>query len=79
MAWWLINITRCAYNFPMTTICSGLGNKCCCLLLLSHTFHIPDKQSYVKRWAGVETEQPFYARKDGPPHEVDLCEGCKRG
>ncbi|GKT51695.1 uncharacterized protein ColSpa_11876 [Colletotrichum spaethianum] len=45
-----------------------------------------DKQSYVeriayrlKRWAGVETEQPVYAGKDGPPHQVDLCEGCKRG
>ncbi|KAK1624559.1 zinc-binding domain-containing protein [Colletotrichum phormii] len=45
-----------------------------------------DKQSYVeriayrlKRWAGVEMEQPFYAGKEGPPHQIDLCEGCKRG
>ncbi|KAK2035804.1 hypothetical protein LZ31DRAFT_435967, partial [Colletotrichum somersetense] len=45
-----------------------------------------DKRSYVeriayrlKRWAGISTEQPFYAGKDGPPHQADLCEGCKRG
>lgn len=45
-----------------------------------------DKQCYVeriayrlKRWAGVKTEKSFYAGKDGPPHQVDLCEGCQQG
>ncbi|KAK1978796.1 zinc-binding domain-containing protein [Colletotrichum cereale] len=45
-----------------------------------------DKQSYVervayrlKKWAGVKTNRPYYAEKDGPPHQADLCEGCKRG
>jgi len=45
-----------------------------------------DKKSYIervtyrlKRWAGVEVEKPVFVRKQGPEHERDLCEGCKRG
>jgi hypothetical protein len=45
-----------------------------------------DVESYIgrvayrlKKWAGVSTEQQYYAPKEGPPHERDLCEGCKRG
>lgn len=45
-----------------------------------------DKDCYVervayrlKRWAGVEMEEPPFGRKKGPPHESGLCEGCKRG
>ena len=45
-----------------------------------------DVESYVdrvayrlKKWAGVSTEQQYYAPKEGPPHKRDLCEGCKRG
>ncbi|KAK2056358.1 hypothetical protein LY76DRAFT_518606, partial [Colletotrichum caudatum] len=45
-----------------------------------------DEQSYIervayrlKRWAGIETDRPFFAGKDGPPHQEDLCEGCKLG
>jgi len=45
-----------------------------------------DKDCYVervayrlKKWAGVEMDQPPFERKKGPPHESRLCEGCKRG
>lgn len=45
-----------------------------------------DKNSYVnrvayrlKKWAGVHVEKQHYNGKTGPPHESDLCEGCKRG
>ncbi|KAF0322265.1 cytochrome p450 [Colletotrichum asianum] len=45
-----------------------------------------DKDCYVERiayrlkmWAGVEMERPDYNKKEGPPHEQELCEGCKRG
>jgi hypothetical protein len=45
-----------------------------------------DKKSYVdriayriRRWAGFLMEQPYYASNQGPPHERELCEGCKQG
>ena len=46
-----------------------------------------DEDSYVeritfrlRRWAGVQVEPQEYSRsKEGPPHERNLCEGCKRG
>lgn len=45
-----------------------------------------DRESYVdrvtyrlKKWAGVSMDRQYYALKEGPPHETDLCEGCKRG
>ncbi|KAF1933787.1 uncharacterized protein M421DRAFT_416142 [Didymella exigua CBS 183.55] len=33
----------------------------------------------LKKWAGVHMEQPPFEPKKGPPHEIELCEGCKRG
>ncbi|KAF6839686.1 hypothetical protein CMUS01_04193 [Colletotrichum musicola] len=45
-----------------------------------------DKDSYVervayrlKKWAGVAMEARHHDEKRGPPHERELCEGCKRG
>lgn len=45
-----------------------------------------DKECYIervayrlKKWAGVEMERPPFEPKKGPPHETELCEGCKRG
>jgi hypothetical protein len=45
-----------------------------------------DDESYIdrvayrlKRWAGVRVVPPYYGRTNGPPHERDFCEGCKRG
>jgi len=45
-----------------------------------------NKESYVervsyrlKKWAGVQVEQPHYTEKTGPPHLRDFCEGCKQG
>ncbi|KAK4038952.1 hypothetical protein C8A01DRAFT_37067 [Parachaetomium inaequale] len=46
-----------------------------------------DENSYVervtyrlKKWAGIRMETPEYnGNHRGPPHEYDLCEGCKRG
>lgn len=46
---------------------------------------VMDKQSYVERvsyrvliWAGVQLERPSYVAKATPPHEKELCEGCRR-
>jgi hypothetical protein len=33
----------------------------------------------LKKWAGVEMEAPPFNGVEGPPHERDYCEGCKRG
>ena len=45
-----------------------------------------DKNSYVervayrlKKWGGVRMEVQHYTGQVGPPHERELCEGCKRG
>lgn len=45
-----------------------------------------DEKSYVdrvayrlKKWAGIPMELQDYAPKEGPPHESNFCEGCKRG
>ncbi|MCJ1472597.1 hypothetical protein MMC13_001246 [Lambiella insularis] len=39
-----------------------------------------DRVAYrLKKWAGVAMEQQYYAPKEGPPHERDLCEGCQSG
>lgn len=47
---------------------------------------ILDKQCYaervayrLKKWKGKKVEQPFYEKKNTPPHEGKLCEGCKVG
>jgi hypothetical protein len=56
--------------------------KCCGQL---GTF-VLDEESYIdrvayriKKWAGVVMALPYYKSSDGPPHERDFCEGCKRG
>ncbi|KAF7920906.1 hypothetical protein EAE99_007758 [Botrytis elliptica] len=33
----------------------------------------------LKKWKGVPVEQPLYIEKETPPHNEDLCEGCKAG
>ena len=34
----------------------------------------------LKKWCGVEVEPPHYnPEPKGPPHEIELCEGCKDG
>lgn len=45
-----------------------------------------DTDSYVervayrlKKWAGIAMETRYHNEKNGPPHERELCEGCKRG
>ncbi|KXJ91876.1 zinc-binding domain-domain-containing protein [Microdochium bolleyi] len=39
-----------------------------------------DRVAYrIKKWAGVEVERPPYNAGEGPPHQSELCEGCKRG
>ena len=45
-----------------------------------------DEKSYVdrvayrlKKWAGIQIEQRYYAPKEGLPHARNLCEGCRRG
>lgn len=46
-----------------------------------------DERSYIerityrlKKWAGIQMERPpFKLKINGPEHERDLCEGCKRG
>ena len=45
-----------------------------------------DKASYIDRvvfrlkvWADVPVERPPYNEGEGPPHESELCEGCKAG
>lgn len=45
-----------------------------------------DETSYINRvhyrllhWAGVAQERPVYRPRASPPHESNLCEGCKRG
>jgi hypothetical protein len=55
--------------------------KCKCLGTLEG-----DKTTYVERvayrikaWAGVRVQAPPYSEKQTPPHEEELCEGCKRG
>ncbi|KAK8058215.1 hypothetical protein PG994_008663 [Apiospora phragmitis] len=53
-----------------------------CNTLGTFTLH---ERSYVERvayrlrhWAGVPQERPpFETDETGPPHEADLCEGCK--
>lgn len=54
--------------------CNELGN------LKLHQQSYVDRVAYrLKKWAGVEVEQPHYERKDRGPHESKFCEGCKKG
>ena len=53
--------------------------KCLGTLTLDYESYV-DRVAYrLKKWAGVAMEQKYFAPKEGPPHESDLCEGCKRG
>lgn len=45
-----------------------------------------DKESYVdrvayrlKKWEGVQMDEPFYKKRKGKPHEHKFCEGCRLG
>jgi len=33
----------------------------------------------LKKWHGVEMEEPAYGPKTDKPHRMELCEGCKAG
>jgi hypothetical protein len=33
----------------------------------------------LKKWSGIEVEQPFYSDESKGPHQSRLCEGCKAG
>jgi len=54
--------------------CNELGN-----LTLDKESYVERVAYRVKKWAGLRTEQPYYAGKKGLPHKRELCEGCKRG
>jgi len=54
--------------------CNQLGN-----LTLDEKSYV-DRVAYrLKKWAGIPMEKQYYDRKNGPPHESTLCEGCKIG
>ncbi|KAH7026625.1 zinc-binding domain-containing protein [Microdochium trichocladiopsis] len=55
--------------------CNQLG-----VLTLHENSYVERVAYRVKKWAGVTVEQPHYGQPgEGPPHERDLCEGCKAG
>lgn len=54
--------------------CKRLG-----LLFLDEETYVERVAYRLKKWAGVLMDRPFYEEKQTPPHESDLCEGCKRG
>ncbi|KAI8317256.1 hypothetical protein K4K59_010013 [Colletotrichum sp. SAR11_240] len=65
--------------------CDNIFNQHCIDCKTLGAFMV-DKDCYVERiayrlkmWAGVEMERPDYNKTEGPPHEQELCEGCKRG
>ncbi|KAM4067466.1 zinc-binding domain-containing protein [Hirsutella rhossiliensis] len=33
----------------------------------------------LKKWCGIQMETPPHGERRGPPHNRDLCEGCKDG
>ncbi|PHH89294.1 hypothetical protein CDD83_6336 [Cordyceps sp. RAO-2017] len=33
----------------------------------------------LKKWCGIQQEQPYYSRESKGPHHKGLCEGCKEG
>lgn len=54
--------------------CKNLG-----LLKMDEDSYV-DRVAYrLKKWANIEVTPPPYKEKQGPPHETELCEGCKRG
>lgn len=39
-----------------------------------------DRVAYrLKKWSGIQLSPPPFERRQGPPHEAGLCEGCRRG
>ena len=39
-----------------------------------------DRVAYrLKKWCGIQMDQPNYSGKSKGPHQEDLCEGCKNG
>lgn len=56
--------------------------KCCKelgVLKLDNKSYIDRVVYRVKMWANVRVDVQSYSSGDGPPHEEELCEGCKRG
>jgi hypothetical protein len=54
--------------------CAGLGT-----FVLDEDSYIERVAYRLKKWAGVLMTLPYYRLRDGPPHEREFCEGCKRG
>jgi len=54
--------------------CNELGD-----LILDTDSYVERVAYRLKRWAGVQMERQHYTGSVGPPHERELCEGCKRG
>ena len=54
--------------------CDSLGRP-----ILNDTY--AERVAYrLKKWSGMDTKKPYYpGKKRGPPHQYDLCEGCKNG
>jgi hypothetical protein len=78
VATWIQGYTRNGYN---AIVFNQRCESCNCL----GSFKL-DEKSYIdriayrlKKWAGVIVEQPPFLLKKTPPHEKDLCEGCKVG
>jgi hypothetical protein len=78
VATWIQGYTRNGYN-------AIVFNQRCGSCNFLGSFKL-DKESYIdrvayrlKKWAGVIVEPPPFLLKSTPPHEKDLCEGCKVG
>lgn len=78
VATWIQGYTRNGYN---AIVFNQRCEYCNCL----GSFRL-DEKSYIdriayrlKKWAGVIMEPPPFSPKETPPHEKDLCEGCKVG
>lgn len=54
--------------------CNQLG-----IVKLNEKSYVDRVTYWLKTWAGVAVEQPNHKRKEGPPHQRALCEGCKSG
>jgi hypothetical protein len=33
----------------------------------------------LKKWSGIDVEQPFFSDEHNGPHLTALCEGCRNG
>jgi hypothetical protein len=78
VAIWIKEHTRSSYS---AVVYNQRCRSCNCLgdLRLDQDCYVERVAYRLKKWAGVEMEQPPFERKKGPPHESALCEGCKRG